>query len=51
LVAIADDYGARVVIVDPATNQIRWQYGVKNQPGAGPGHLNVPDGLDFRPDL
>ena len=50
LVAIADDYGARVVIVDPATNQIRWQYGVKNQPGAGPGHLSVPDGLDFRPD-
>ena len=48
-VAIADDHGARVIIVDPATNQVRWQYGVKNQPGRSANHLGVPDGIDFRP--
>jgi outer membrane protein assembly factor BamB len=50
-VAIADDYGARVIIVDPATNQVLWQYGVKNQPGRTADHLNVPDGIDFRPAI
>jgi outer membrane protein assembly factor BamB len=48
-VAVADDYGARVIIVDPATNEVRWQYGVKNQPGRTANHLNMPDGIDFRP--
>lgn len=47
-VAIADDYGSRVLIVDPATNQVRWQYGEKNVPGRTDGHLYIPDGLDFR---
>jgi outer membrane protein assembly factor BamB len=47
-VAIADDLGQRVIIVDPSTNTIVWQYGVKNSPGATAGHLYIPDGLDFR---
>jgi hypothetical protein len=38
-----------VIIVDPATNQVRWQYGVKNQPGRSANQLGVPDGIDFRP--
>lgn len=47
-VAISDDFGDRVMIVDPSTNQIAWQYGVKNVPGVTPGYLNTTDGLDFR---
>ena len=47
-VCISDDYGDRVIIVDPATNTIKWQYGVKNSPGRTDGHLYLPDGLDFR---
>jgi hypothetical protein len=48
-VCISDDYGDRVFIVDPSTNSIKWQYGVKNSPGHTAGHLYIPDGLDFRP--
>lgn len=48
-VCISDDYGDRVIIVEPSTNTIVWQYGVKNQPGVSAGHLYVPDGLDFVP--
>ncbi len=48
-VCISDDYGDRVLIVDPATNAVKWQYGVKNVPGRTAGHLYIPDGLDFRP--
>ena len=47
-VCISDDYGNRVIIVDPATNAIKWQYGVKNSPGRTDGHLYIPDGLDFQ---
>lgn len=47
-VCVSDDYGDRVIIVDPVTNSIRWQYGVKNSPGHTAGHLYIPDGLDFR---
>ncbi|HEV2953796.1 MAG TPA: PQQ-binding-like beta-propeller repeat protein [Candidatus Dormibacteraeota bacterium] len=48
-VCVSDDYGNRVQIIDPATNKVVWQYGVKNVPGATAGHLNTPDGLDFLP--
>lgn len=48
-VSISDDYGDRVVIVDPNTNRVLWQYGIKNQAGASTGHLYMPDGLDFIP--
>jgi hypothetical protein len=48
-VAMNDDYGDRLIIVDPVTNTIKWQYGQKNSPGRTAGHLYIPDGLDFRP--
>jgi hypothetical protein len=48
-VCISDDYGDRVFIVDPATNAVVWQYGLKNSPGHTVGHLYIPDGLDFQP--
>jgi hypothetical protein len=46
LVAACDDYGHRVVLIDPKTNRIVWQFGRQNQPGRGHGLLRYPDGLD-----
>ena len=47
LVAVNDDYNHRVVLIDPKTNRIVWQYGVTNVAGSGAGHLSYPDGLDL----
>jgi DNA-binding beta-propeller fold protein YncE len=46
---VNDDYNHRVVVVDPRTSRIVWQYGVTAQPGSMPGHLNQPDGVDLVP--
>ena len=48
-VAINDDYNDRVVIVDPHTNRIVWQYGHKGRPARGANALNTPDGMDYVP--
>ncbi|HET7568353.1 MAG TPA: hypothetical protein VFJ91_10200 [Gaiellaceae bacterium] len=48
-VAINDDYRDRVVVVDPHTNRIVWQYGHAGRSGTGPDFLNTPDGMDFVP--
>ena len=48
-IAVNDDYKDRVVIIDPATKQIVWQYGHAGLPGRRSGFLNTPDGLDFVP--
>ena len=47
LIATNDDYRDRVVIIDPKTKKIVWQYGVTGEPGTAPGHLHIPDGFDF----
>jgi hypothetical protein len=47
LIAANDDYRHRLVIIDPQTKKIVWQYGVTGKPGAGPGHLRIPDGFDL----
>jgi len=44
-----DDYNDRVIVVDPRTNRIVWQYGHTGQPGSGPGFLDIPDGVDLAP--
>jgi hypothetical protein len=44
-----DDYNNRVIVVDPHTNQIVWQYGHTGVAGAKPGYLNTPDGVDLAP--
>jgi hypothetical protein len=44
-----DDYNDRVIVVDPTTNRIVWQYGHTGRPGSGPGFLNTPDGVDLSP--
>ena len=48
-VAVNDDYRDRVVVIDPATNRIVWAYGHTDRPGAAPGDLRTPDGMDFVP--
>lgn len=44
-----DDYNDRVIVVDPRTNRIVWQYGHTARPGSKPGYLNTPDGVDLAP--
>ena len=44
-----DDDNNRVIVVDPRTNAIVWQYGHTGVPGAAPGYLSDPDGVDFAP--
>jgi hypothetical protein len=47
LVAVNDDYRHRVVVIDPKTDRIVWQYGQTDVAGSGPGQLYKPDGMDF----
>ena len=47
LIGANDDYRDRVVIIDPKTKHIVWQYGRTDHPGTGPNQLNTPDGLDL----
>jgi len=47
LIAANDDYRDRVVIIDPHTKKIAWQYGHTGSPGRGPDHLHIPDGFDL----
>lgn len=44
-----DDSNDRVIVVDPRTNSIVWQYGHTHVPGLQPGYLNTPDGVDLAP--
>jgi outer membrane protein assembly factor BamB len=46
LLCANDDYRHRVVVIDPATNAIVWQYGTTGVKGTAPGLLNIPDGFD-----
>ena len=48
-VIATDDHNDRVIVVDPRTDRVVWQYGVRTQAGNGPGLLNGPDGLDLVP--
>ena len=44
-----DDKNHRVIVIDPRTNRIVWQYGHTGVPGAGAGFLSNPDGVDLAP--
>lgn len=46
---VNDDYNHRVVVIDPRTDRVVWQYGHTGQAGTGPGYLNKPDGVDLAP--
>lgn len=44
-----DDKNDRVIVIDPRTNRIVWQYGHTHHPGRGAGYLANPDGVDLAP--
>jgi hypothetical protein len=44
-----DDKNDRVIVVDPRTDRIVWQYGHTHVPGSGEGFLSTPDGVDLAP--
>jgi hypothetical protein len=49
MVLLNDDFNHRVIVIDPQTNAIVWQYGHTGIPGRAPGYLDVPDGVDVLP--
>lgn len=49
MIALTDDWNHRVVIVNPATQSIVWQYGHDGVAGSAPGYLDKPDGLALIP--
>lgn len=49
LIAANDDYNHRVIVIDPRTKRIVWQYGHTGVSGSGNGYLSKPDGLDLLP--
>jgi len=48
-IVVNDDFRARVIVIDPKTMRIVWQYGRTDVPGRGPGRLFIPDGVDALP--
>jgi outer membrane protein assembly factor BamB len=44
-----DDFNDRVIVIDPHTNRVVWQYGHTGVPGRAPGYLSRPDGVDLVP--
>jgi hypothetical protein len=48
-ILVNDDFNDRVIVIDPVTSRIVWQYGHKGVPGTAPGYLNDPDGVDLTP--
>ena len=49
LIAANDDYDQRVIVIDPSTKRIVWQYGHTGVAGTGPGYLDKPDCIDLLP--
>jgi Kelch motif protein len=47
MIAVTDDWNHRVVVIDPRTKRIVWQYGHKGIASSAPGYLSKPDGLDL----
>ena len=48
-ILLTDDHNHRVIVINPSTNQIVWQYGHDGISGSAPGYLDNPDGLDPLP--
>jgi hypothetical protein len=44
-----DDRNHRVIVIDPRTNKIVWQYGISGRAGRKAGMLANPDGVDLAP--
>jgi hypothetical protein len=48
-IALNDDFRSRVLVIDPRTNKIVWQYGTTDRSGRSAGRLFLPDGIDLIP--
>ncbi|HWG74407.1 MAG TPA: PQQ-binding-like beta-propeller repeat protein [Acidimicrobiales bacterium] len=48
-ILLNDDYNHRVIVIDPRTSRIVWQYGHTGVSGSAPGFLDNPDGVDLLP--
>jgi len=48
-VLLNDDFNDRIIVINPISNRIVWQYGHTGVPGRSPGYLDDPDGLDLVP--
>jgi hypothetical protein len=48
-IALNDDFRDRVVVIDPQTGRIVWQYGRTDAGSWLPGHLFIPDAIDVIP--
>jgi outer membrane protein assembly factor BamB len=46
---VNDDFNDRVIVIDPHTNRVVWQYGRTGVAGSAPGYLSRPDGVDLVP--
>ncbi len=44
-----DDANHRIIVINPKTKKIVWEYGHKGHAGTAPGYLNNPDGLELVP--
>ena len=49
MIAATDDWHHRIVVIDPRTRRIVWQYGHFDVASSAPGYLSKPDGLDLLP--
>jgi hypothetical protein len=49
LVILNDDFRHRVLLLDPRTDAIVWQYGRTDAQGRSAGQLNTPDGINLVP--
>lgn len=48
-ILLNDDGNNRVIVIDPRTNKLVWQYGHTGKAGSAPGYLDDPDGVDLAP--
>jgi hypothetical protein len=48
-ILVNDDFNHRVIVIDPVTHRIVWQYGHTGVAGSKPGYLHDPDGVDLTP--
>ena len=49
LVSINDDDRDRLIVLDPKTMTVVWQYGTTDRAGGGAAHLSDPDGHEAVP--
>lgn len=48
-ILVCDDWNDRVIVIDPKSKAIVWQYGHQGVPGTSAGYLNIPDEVFFIP--